>query len=99
MSVHTTVLDEIASKGHVINRNHIAGAPVCSILTPLFFLNSFHNFCFFFFSQTNKQKLVLIAVLTGTVLPTSKTLEEVLREGLLHPGDPILLDTDDILSD
>ena len=98
MSVHTTVLDEIASKGHVINRNHIAGAPVCSILTPLFF-SQFFSQLLLFFSQTNKQKLVLIAVLTGTVLPTSKTLEEVLREGLLHPGDPILLDTDDILSD
>lgn len=64
-----------------------------------FFSQFFSQLLLFFFSQTNKQKLVLIAVLTGTVLPTSKTLEEVLREGLLHPGDPILLDTDDILSD
>ena len=43
------------------------------------------------------QKLVLIALLTGKVLPTSKTLGDLLANNTLHPGDPILLDTEDIL--
>lgn len=44
-----------------------------------------------------EQKLVLIALLTGKVLPTSKTLGDLLANNTLHVGDPILLDTEDIL--
>ena len=83
----------------MINRNHIAGAPVCSFVFfhPFFFFTVVLMILLVF--AHHKQRLVLIALLTGTALPTSKTLADALREGLVHPGDPILLDTDDILSE
>lgn len=88
-----TVLDEIAAKGKVINRNHIAGAPVCT-LGKASQTSSFNKRSHFL---NIEQKLVLIALLTGKVLPTSKTLGDLLANNTLHVGDPILLDTEDIL--
>ena len=84
------VLDEIAMKGNVVNKNHIAGAPVCSSI--MFYLLMMYSLTFH-----SEQKLVLIALLTGKILPTSKTLGEAISEGLLHSCDPVLLDTEDIL--